>query len=144
MKWIADNATGDILKADPSKGFVLGGVSAGASITGALSRKFQEEPLSHPLTGQWLCIPPLMDKNSAPEKYKSYHISREQNAENPTMPTAAVDTMIQLGNIDLSHELGFAVNSKTPLSGQPKTYFQVAGMDPLRVCCALLSARCMY
>lgn len=51
VQWIADNATADVLASAPSKGFVLGGVSAGASITAALSRSFQEEKLAHPLTG---------------------------------------------------------------------------------------------
>lgn len=51
LEWIADNATGDVIASDPSKGFVLGGVSAGASIASALSRRFQEDKLAHILTG---------------------------------------------------------------------------------------------
>jgi acetyl esterase/lipase len=65
-KWIASNATGDLLRSDPSKGFILGGQSVGGSITGALSRKFQIEPLSYPLTGQWMGIPSLMDDSCVP------------------------------------------------------------------------------
>jgi len=55
MKWIAQNSTGDALTSDPAKGFIMGGVSAGGALTASLSRKFQEEPLAHRLTGQWLC-----------------------------------------------------------------------------------------
>lgn len=130
--WIAENAKGEELSADPSKGFIMGGVSAGGGLTACLSRKFQEAPLAHPLTGQWLCIPPVMNNAGTPEKYKSYHISREQNSINPTMPSAMIDAMIQLSEIDPNSELGFAVHSKTDVGGQPNTYFQVAGMDPLR------------
>lgn len=57
VRWIAKNATGDLLQADPSKGFVLGGISAGASITAALSRKLQEESNTHLLTGRWVLKP---------------------------------------------------------------------------------------
>ena len=58
MKWIADNATGTLLGADPSKGFIIGGISAGGCLTAVFSRKFQEEPLAHPITGQWLADAP--------------------------------------------------------------------------------------
>ena len=54
LKWIADNATGTVLGADPSKGFIVGGISAGACLSAVFSRKLQGEPLAHPLTGQWL------------------------------------------------------------------------------------------
>ena len=132
MIWIAENASGEDLKADVSKGFIMGGVSAGGSLTGTLSRKFQETPLAHPLTGQWLCIPPAMQPEDTPEKFKSYHQSRKQNSEGPGLTTANIDVMFDLSQIDSKSELAFAVHSKTPLSGQPKTYFQIAGLDPLR------------
>ena len=73
-----------------------------------------------------------MDKKSTPPQYQEYHISREQNANNPTLPGPMLDAMIQLSEIDTTSELAFAVHSKTPASGQPKSYFQVAGMDVLR------------
>ncbi|KAK5164628.1 uncharacterized protein LTR77_009834 [Saxophila tyrrhenica] len=130
--WITDNASGEELAADPSKGFIMGGVSAGGALTAVLSRKFQGAPLKHGLTGQWLCIPAIMESNQAPEKYRSYHISREQNSNNPTLPTASIKVMFELSKIDIDSDLAFAINSKTPMSEQPKSYFQVAGMDPIR------------
>lgn len=132
LMWIADNATGEDIKADPSKGFVLGGVSAGAALTAVLSRKFQDQPLKYPLTGQWLCIPPLMDAADVPERFKSYHISRDQNGENPLLSKDALNKMIELSAVDTKSDLAFAVNSKTDIAEQPRTYFQIAGMDPLR------------
>jgi acetyl esterase/lipase len=75
-KWIASNATGDLLRSDPSKGFILGGASVGGSMTGALSRKFQDELLAHPLTGQWMGIPSLMDDSCVPVR-PSRHIGHD-------------------------------------------------------------------
>ena len=128
LKWIAENATGPVLAADPAKGFILGGVSAGACITASVSRRVQEDKLAYPLTGQWLNIPPIMDLASCPEKYKSHFISPGQNADAPVLPKAAVDMMAATSGWDMSSDLRCAVLSKTPISGQPRTYFQVCGM----------------
>lgn len=132
MKWIADNATGDLLKADPSKGFIMGGVSAGGSLTSCLSRKFQEEPIAHPLTGQWLCIASTMGPARVPDKYRDHHISASQMARGAGFTKETRDILKTLVEYDESSDLRYAVNSTTSISGQPRTYFQVDGMDPLR------------
>ncbi|KAK4632045.1 AB hydrolase superfamily protein [Fulvia fulva] len=132
MKWIAENATGELLSADPRNGFLLGGVSAGGAITACLSRKFQEEPLKWPLTGQWLCVPSLMHKDICPEKYRELFISHDQNASAPGLTRESREMMREAAQWDASSDLRYAVNSATPLSGQPRAFFQVDGMDPLR------------
>lgn len=132
MKWIAANASSEPINADPGKGFIMGGASAGGSLTSCLSRKFQEEPLAHPLTGQWLCIASAMGPDHVPDKYKSYHVSAAQMAKGAGFTKETRDTLQSLVGYDETSELRYAVHSKTPLAGQPKTYFQVDGMDPLR------------
>lgn len=131
MKWIAENATGRLLNADPSKGFLMGGVSAGASITAVLSRKFQEEELAHPLTGQWLAVPPLFHEDIVPQEYRKIYISADRNAT-PGMTKEERMKRREAGGWDMSSDLAFAGNSKTPMSAQPRTYFQVDGQDPMR------------
>ena len=136
MKWIADNATGPVLNSDPKKGFIMGGVSAGGAITACLSRMFQEEPLPYPLTGQWLSVPSIMESSIAaqvlPEKYRPYYLSAEQQAKNPLFSREARDQLKKFCEWDASSPFRYAINSKTPLSDQPRTYFQADGMDPLR------------
>ena len=132
LKWIADNATGSLLASDPTQGFLMGGVSAGAALTAAFSRVFQAEPVAFPLTGQWLCVPSVMDVSNVPEKYKSYHISSEQFASGEFFSRETREWLQKLVQHDINSYLRYAVNSTTPVSGQPKTYFQVDGMDPLR------------
>ncbi len=132
LKWIAENAKGTLLSADPEKGFIIGGSSAGGCIAACLSRKFQEEKLAHPLTGQWLNIPITMSFESCPMEYRDKYISMQQNANAPVLPAKAIEMMIAQSGFDKTSDLGCAALSKTPISGQPRTYMQVCGMDPLR------------
>ena len=132
LKWIAGNATGSLLSSDPQRGFLMGGVSAGGALTAALSRIFQEEPIAYPLTGQWLCVPSVMDPPIVPEKYKEYHISSEQFAGGAFFSKETRTWLHKLVEHDINSPLRYAINSTSPLSGQPRTYFQVDGMDPLR------------
>ena len=55
LKWAAANASA--LQADPKKGFLVGGVSAGANFAGVLAYLCRDEGLSPPITGLWLSIP---------------------------------------------------------------------------------------
>lgn len=132
MKWIAENAKGAILNSDPKKGFLMGGVSAGGALTASFSRLFQDEPIAFPLTGQWLSVPSIMDPTHVPEKYKDYHISSEQFAQGAFLSREAREWMRKLSQWDISSPLRYAINSKTDISKQPPTYFQIDGADPLR------------
>lgn len=132
MKWIATNATGDIINSDPTKGFLMGGVSAGGSLTASLSRMFQDEPLAHPLTGLWLAVPSMMEAEIVPEEYKPYYMAHEQMAEGRFLSKRSRDALRALCEWDVNSPLRCAINAKSPPSGEPPAFFQVDGMDPLR------------
>lgn len=132
MKWIASNASGPILNADPAQGFVMGGVSAGASLTAAFSRIFQDSPLDHPLTGQWLSVPSLADSSIVPEKYKSRYLSPVQQAKNPFFSQESREFLKSCVEWDITSPMRYALNSTNEMRQQPKTYFQIDGADPLR------------
>jgi acetyl esterase/lipase len=76
--------------------------------------------------------PRAVDYDSCPDKYKSYYIAQEQNKENPTMSQKSFQRLVTLTEWDMNSELRNASKSKTLLSGQPKTYLQVEGVDILR------------
>ena len=73
-----------------------------------------------------------VDQETCPEKYKSHYISHDQNGESPVMSKQSFDMLRDLTEWDMNSELRNASRSKTPISGQPKTYFQAEGMDLLR------------
>lgn len=131
-KWISDNATGPLLNADPQQGFILGGVSVGGSMAAALSRKFQEHPLSHPLTGQWLCVASLMDDDSVPARFKEVFIASQQSSEAPLLNKTSLEYLKRWSEWDPESDLRYALNSVLDISQQPRTYLQVGALDPYR------------
>ena len=89
LKWAAANAKS--LGADPSKGFIIGGTSAGAIISSVLSHQARDEKLSPPLTGVWLNVPHVVGQSVLPEKYRSIHTSQAQNSDAPILDKKAID-----------------------------------------------------
>ena len=55
LSWIAENAT-RTLRTDPSAGFVVGGVSAGANLTNVITHLACDRGMDPPVTGNWLSV----------------------------------------------------------------------------------------
>ncbi|TFK87903.1 alpha/beta-hydrolase [Polyporus arcularius HHB13444] len=136
VKWVVEHASE--LKLDLTKGFLVGGDSAGANMSAAITLKAREDPLfaANPLTGQYLREPAVVHPGAAlPEQYKEQIRSFSEftstpilNTENmlrfidvyaPSPPTAADDVRVSplLAN---SH------------AGLPPAFIQVQELDPLR------------
>jgi acetyl esterase/lipase len=76
LQWCAKHASE--LGADPSRGFVIGGASAGGNITAVLAHIARDEQLSPPLTGQYLAVPAIMcflPPSHIPARYRSEYLS---------------------------------------------------------------------
>lgn len=76
LQWCARHASE--LGATPSKGFVVGGGSAGGNITAVLTHIARDEQLSPPLTGQYLAVPAVMcflPPSHIPAQYRSEYLS---------------------------------------------------------------------
>ncbi|WPH00044.1 lipase/esterase [Acrodontium crateriforme] len=130
LKWVAANA--ESLGADPSKGFVVGGVSAGGNTAAVSVRLAQEDKLAHPITGCWLNIPSVLAEHCVPEKYKQYWQASEQNANAPILDKAGTEAIKKVTQWDENSPLRYPILFKSPLGEHPPTYFQACGMDPLR------------
>lgn len=76
---VAENASK--LGADPSKGFIVSGASAGGNLAAVAAHEAADAKLSPPLTGVFLCIPFLVHPDAVPEKYKPHYNSWEENKD---------------------------------------------------------------
>lgn len=133
VKWIAANPSA--LDADLSKGFVIGGSSAGGNLSIVTAHRAVKEGLSPPITGVLASIPVCVSEETVPARYRHLWVSREQNATAQGNPgivsgsTAGFDARYQQ---DFMSEDFSPFNSAALLSAMPRTYVQVAGLDILR------------
>lgn len=130
VKWLASNASS--LDADLSKGFVIGGSSAGGNLSIVTAHRAMREHLFPPLTGVLAIIPPCMDEQTVPEKYKHLWVSREQNSLSPVCNAKDIETWTSWWEPDFQSVDFSPLNSDVSLAGMPPTHVQVDGMDTLR------------
>ncbi|KAI9710377.1 MAG: hypothetical protein M1820_002872 [Bogoriella megaspora] len=134
LQWVAENAK--TLGADPAKGFILGGTSAGGNAAAVLSHMARDEKLSPPLTGQYLCIPAVLSEQVAekglPEEWKPYYFSHHQNANAPVLGQKAVELLYSQYQPDHDDPRFSPYLWLNGHKGLPPAYFQVCGADPLR------------
>ncbi|KAI9039825.1 alpha/beta hydrolase [Aspergillus affinis] len=133
VQWIAANAS--TLDADLTKGFVIGGASAGGNLSIVAAHRSVKDNLSPPITGVVASIPVCMSEETVPEKYKDLWVSREQNANapgNPGLDSKSMGGYEALYQQDFLSEDFSPFNSTAPFSSLPRTYIQIAGLDILR------------
>lgn len=128
-KYLVDRA--QQFGADPSKGFIVGGISAGGNLTAVTLTRSLKTPLKYKITGVWLSVPFLLDPSVVPQEYKDLFISREQNRDAPIMGLDGVDAFNNAWSPDWKDEKTTPFAAKDPIKF-PRTYFQVCGLDPLR------------
>mgnify|MGYP004505050337 CR=1 FL=1 len=131
LLWAISNA--ETLEADPKRGLIVGGASAGGNIAAVLALLSRENRLDPPVTGQYLCVPALLPNTSVPPHLIHLYESRLNNLNDPIIKGG-----LQPGAIEAIYE----PETKSPLwdpynhpAGHErvaKVFFQVGGLDPLR------------
>ena len=70
---------------DARAGFVVGGTSAGANITGVLTHLARDEKLRPAVTGQALFAGAFVDSSNVPTKFQEVYLAKEQNKHAPVI-----------------------------------------------------------
>lgn len=133
VQWIAANVSA--LDVNLSKGFVIGGASAGRNLAIVTAHRSVKEKLFPPITGVLASISVCLSKETVPEKYKYLWISREQNSfapGNPGLSSESIGGYEALYQQDVLSEDFPSSNLTVPFPALPKTYIQLTGLDNLR------------
>ncbi|RYP67216.1 hypothetical protein DL769_005816 [Monosporascus sp. CRB-8-3] len=132
LQWLTTSKDALDLGLDFSSGFIIGGVSAGANLAAVTVQRWVSEKLSPPISGAWLSIPYLLEKETVPDQYKDLWISREQNAHAMILDKAAIDFVTAAYAHDRESPAFSPFNARGAHKGLPPVYIQVCGQDPLR------------
>ena len=94
-KWIAANSTE--IQGDPSKGFVVGGVSAGGNFAGVIAYLARDDSISPPITGIFLSIPCCLMPQAFDlvPQWKNELLSVEQNKYSDMLDVRSYNQLIE-------------------------------------------------
>lgn len=132
LQWAASHASE--LGADPSRGFLVGGISSGANFAVVLTRRAVEVWLQPPVTGTWAPIfMGLSEEDAVPDDYKMFWTSHEQHRDALVIDAGKAATMWEYYKPNIASSL---FNPLTPpldkIGAMPKMFLQVAGHDMFR------------
>ncbi|KAH8764816.1 Alpha/Beta hydrolase protein, partial [Diaporthe sp. PMI_573] len=132
LQWAASHASE--LGADPTRGFLVGGISSGANFAVALTRRAVEVGLQPRVTGTWAPIfMGLNEKDVVPDDYKTFWTSHEQHRDALVIDEGKAATMWEYYKPGVESPL---FNPLAPpldkIGAMPKIFLQVAGHDMFR------------
>ncbi|KAK8041073.1 hypothetical protein PG994_014080 [Apiospora phragmitis] len=133
LTWAAHHAAE--IGANPSRGFLVGGISSGANFAVALTRRAVEAGLRPPLTGTWVSIfMGLKEKEAVPEAYRPLWASHEQHRDALVIDGPKAATMWEYYKPAIASPLFNPLASpfEEILGAMPKMFLQVAGHDLFR------------
>ncbi|EXJ87218.1 hypothetical protein A1O3_04177 [Capronia epimyces CBS 606.96] len=136
LQWCRQKENAVSLGVDANK-IVIGGGSAGANLTAAITLRARAHDNLSGIVGQILNIPVTCHPQYFPSERYS-HLSWSQNAEAPVVDAARMiwfwNHYLSASGVEAAADpsLSPLLASKEALEGLPPALVQVAGMDPLR------------
>lgn len=130
IQWLSQNASS--LGADPTKGFILVGGSAGANLAATTTQRWVSTKSSPPITGISIGAPWLLSDEIVPVAYKHLWFSRDQNQDAMILNREVMANVTSAFEPDVFSPDFSPFNDPTPHRGMPPVHIQVCGWDPLR------------
>ncbi|EEY22816.1 alpha/beta hydrolase fold-3 domain-containing protein [Verticillium alfalfae VaMs.102] len=132
VAWLSQPDNAKQLGADPTRGFYIGGISAGGNLAAVTAQRWVADQRTPALRGLWLYVPVLLDEEIVPAAYRALFFSRAQNAAALVIDRAADDYVRAAYAPDVTSPLYSPFNAARPHEGMPRVHLQVAGQDPVR------------
>jgi acetyl esterase/lipase len=132
LKWLSQDIHAKELECDLSLGFYIGGVSAGGTLTAVMAQRWASEGCQPPLTGAWVSVPCVLEKEIVQEQYQSLYLARDQNARSLVFNQDTLEYITKVWHHDRFSPDFSPFQADNPHRGMPPVYIQVAGKDPLR------------
>jgi acetyl esterase/lipase len=129
LAWAAAHASE--LGANPQKGFIIEGPSAGGNLTDVVGHMARDAGLNPPVTGLCEIITSVLRSDVVPEKYKLEFLSWHQDMPYGLSREAST-RHAEWYQGDSHSELFCPFNWPSGHAGLPPVFFQIHGMDPLR------------
>ncbi|KAJ8454100.1 hypothetical protein ONZ51_g13224 [Trametes cubensis] len=131
LKWTVSNTS--LLKADLSKGFIVGGHSSGGNLSAALAHIVRDDPFfeGRRLTGQFLREAGICHHDAYPDKYKPKFQSMEENKDQLPVTKEKLEHVYKWYNAPPS-DPRFSPLLISSHEGLPRAYIAAAGLDVLR------------
>ncbi|KAF4817593.1 AB hydrolase superfamily protein [Colletotrichum siamense] len=127
LHWLTENA--EVLGADLTKGFVLGGTSSGGQMAAALSHMARDQSLSPSLTGVYLNATSIVQPDAVPTKYRCWYRSNDENDGKTGLSKKTTAVFRAAVAPDIKSDFWNPLNWSTGHEALPPTYFQVCGAD---------------
>lgn len=137
LQWIATAEAEAELAVSLAAGFVVGGSSAGGTMTAILTHLARDEGLASPITGSFLLAPMILPPETEvelPDAYREAYLSRTQEKcqKDPVLSPMLAKIFHDSAAGDPQSPMFVPYLWPTGHAGLPKAYLQICGMDTLR------------
>lgn len=131
VRWVAADASKQ-MPVDLSRGFLLGGTSAGANFTAGISHILRDKAMQYPLTGVIFLAGSFCHPDARPEQYRDRILSVDEINDAPGLTRKSIDYFAaKYGAPPSDKRLSPLLFSSHARIAQ-KAFFAVCGWDPRR------------